>query len=67
MEFEVRDFIDVVLNKDHFPIREYNKLAARKIGPLEILERINSDTYRLNLPSVDTPILTRKKTLEHSQ
>ena len=30
---------------------EYNKLAARKIGPLEILEKINPNAYRLKLPS----------------
>ena len=30
---------------------EYNKLAARKIGHLEILEKINPNAYRLKLPS----------------
>ena len=30
---------------------EYNKLVARKIGPLEILEKINPNAYRLKLPS----------------
>jgi hypothetical protein len=28
----------VVLTKDRFPIGEYNKLAARKIGPVEIVK-----------------------------
>nr|GEZ21839.1 reverse transcriptase domain-containing protein [Tanacetum cinerariifolium]GEZ26773.1 reverse transcriptase domain-containing protein [Tanacetum cinerariifolium] len=29
----------------------YNKLSAKKIGPLEIVEKINSNAYRLKLPS----------------
>ncbi|GKB47293.1 putative reverse transcriptase domain-containing protein [Tanacetum coccineum] len=34
-----------------FPVGEYNKLSAKKIGPLEIVEKINSNAYRLKLPS----------------
>ncbi|GKA99137.1 reverse transcriptase domain-containing protein [Tanacetum coccineum] len=45
------DFVWVVLTKDHFPVGEYNKLSAKKIGPLEIVEKINSNAYRLKLPS----------------
>ncbi|KAF7137217.1 hypothetical protein RHSIM_Rhsim07G0165900 [Rhododendron simsii] len=51
VEFEVGDFVWVVLAKDRFPAGEYNKLAARKIGPLEILEKINPNAYKLKLPS----------------
>ncbi|GKD91326.1 hypothetical protein Tco_1366833, partial [Tanacetum coccineum] len=40
-----------VLTKDHFPVGEYNKLSAKKIGSLEIVEKINSNSYRLKLPS----------------
>ncbi|GKE35615.1 hypothetical protein Tco_1454937, partial [Tanacetum coccineum] len=36
---------------DRFPVGEYNKLSAKKIGPLEIVEKINSNAYRLKLPS----------------
>jgi hypothetical protein len=39
------------LTRDRFPAHEYNKLAARKIGPLEITEKINQNAYRLQLPS----------------
>nr|GEW85765.1 hypothetical protein [Tanacetum cinerariifolium] len=46
----VHDNLDV-LTKDYFPVGEYNKLSAKKIGPLEILEKINSNAYRLKLPS----------------
>ncbi|GJZ40723.1 retrotransposon protein, putative, ty1-copia subclass [Tanacetum coccineum] len=34
-----------------FPVGEYNKLSSEKIDPLEIVEKINSNAYRLKLPS----------------
>ena len=40
-----------VLTKDRFPVGEYSKLSAKKIGPVEIVEKINSNAYRLKLPS----------------
>ena len=51
MEFDVGDFVWAVLTKDRFPAGEYNKLSAKKIGPLEVLEKINPNVYRLKLPS----------------
>ncbi|KAJ8630683.1 hypothetical protein MRB53_024006 [Persea americana] len=51
VEFEVGDFVWAILTKDQFSVGEYNKLAARKIGPLEIIAKINSNDYRLKLPS----------------
>ncbi|KAI9174135.1 hypothetical protein LWI28_012455 [Acer negundo] len=51
LEFEVGDFVWAVLTKDRFAVGEYNKLAAKKIGPLEIVEKINPNAYRLKLPS----------------
>ncbi|KAF7134234.1 hypothetical protein RHSIM_Rhsim08G0120100 [Rhododendron simsii] len=51
VEFEVGDFVYAVLTKDRFPEGEFNKLKARKIGPIEILEKINPNAYRLKLPS----------------
>ncbi|KAF7140831.1 hypothetical protein RHSIM_Rhsim06G0132200 [Rhododendron simsii] len=51
VEFEVGDFVYAVLTKDRFPEGEYNKLKARKIGPVEIIEKINPNAYRLKLPS----------------
>ena len=32
------------------PVHEYNKLKDRKIGPLEVLQKINPNAYRLRLP-----------------
>ena len=46
-----RHAVWAILTKDRFPVGEYNKLAARKIGHLEILEKINPNAYRLKLPS----------------
>ena len=40
-----------ILTKDGFSIGEYNKLSVRKIGPVEIIEKINPRAYRLKLPS----------------
>lgn len=37
-----------MLTKDR--IHEYTKLAAKKIGPLEIIEKINPNAYCLKLP-----------------
>ncbi|GJR25118.1 putative reverse transcriptase domain-containing protein [Tanacetum coccineum] len=51
VDFEESDFVWVVLTKDHFPVGEYNKLSAKKIGPLKIMEKINSNAFRLKLPS----------------
>ncbi|KAL6518279.1 hypothetical protein OROMI_033980 [Orobanche minor] len=50
VDFEVGDPVWAVLTKDRFPAREYNKLSSRKIGPVEIIEKINLNAYRLKLP-----------------
>ncbi|GJU33492.1 putative reverse transcriptase domain-containing protein [Tanacetum coccineum] len=50
VDFEEGDFVWAGLTKDRFPVGEYNKLSAKKIGPLEIVEKINSNAYRLKLP-----------------
>ena len=39
------------MTKDRFSVGEYNKFSAKKIGPVEILEKINPNAYRLKLPS----------------
>lgn len=49
-QFSVGDLVWTVLTKDRFPANTYNKLKDRKIGPLEILEKINNNAYRLRLP-----------------
>ncbi|PKI65901.1 hypothetical protein CRG98_013721 [Punica granatum] len=37
--------------EDRFSTGDYHKLAARKIGLVEVIEKINSNAYRLKLPS----------------
>ena len=49
--FEVGDLVWVVLTRDRFPARDYNKLKERKIGPCEVLQKINDNAYRLRLLS----------------
>jgi hypothetical protein len=49
--FDVGDFVWAVLTRDRFPVGEYNKLKERKIGPCEVLQKINDNAYRLRLPS----------------
>nr|GEY25359.1 hypothetical protein [Tanacetum cinerariifolium] len=51
VNYKVGDFVWVVLTNDRLPVGEYNKLSAKKIGPLEIMEKMNSNAYRLKLPS----------------
>ena len=49
VQFEVGDLIWAVLTKERFKPGTYNKIKSRKIGPLEIVEKINNNAYRLKL------------------
>ncbi|KAE8695418.1 putative CCCH-type zinc finger family protein [Hibiscus syriacus] len=49
--FDVGDFVWAVLTRDRFHVGEYNKLKDRKIGPCEVVQKINDNAYRLRLPS----------------
>lgn len=51
VDFEVGDFFWIVLTKERVSSNEYNKLKPKTIGPVEILEKINSNAYRFKLPS----------------
>lgn len=48
--FKPGDLVWVYLTKDRLPLHEYNKLKSRKVGPLEVLEHINDNAYRVQLP-----------------
>lgn len=45
--FDIGDFVWVVLICERFLIYEYNKSREKKIGPCEVLQKINSIAYRL--------------------
>jgi len=45
--FEVGDLVWVVLTCDRFLVGECNKLKETKIGPCEVLQKINDNTYRI--------------------
>ena len=51
VEFEVDDYVWVVLTKGRSFVGDYNKLSAKKIGSVEIVEKINLNAYLLKLPS----------------
>ena len=51
VQFKVGDKVWAVLTKERFPVHEYNKLKARKIGPLEVVEKINANAYQILLPA----------------
>lgn len=51
VEFNVEDQVWDMLIKDRFSAGDQNKLAARKIGLVKIVEKINANTYRLQLLS----------------
>ncbi|XP_022552170.1 uncharacterized protein LOC111203058 [Brassica napus] len=51
LAFDGGDLVWVVLTRDCMPAHAYNKLKAKKIGPVEVLEHINDNAYRLRLPS----------------
>lgn len=50
VQFKVGDMVWAVLTRERFTPGDYNKLKSRKIGPLEVLEKINANAYRLSLP-----------------
>ena len=49
--FAPGDQVWVYLTKERLPLREYNKLKSKKIGPVEVVECINPNVYRVKLPS----------------
>ncbi|XP_022867834.1 uncharacterized protein LOC111387505 [Olea europaea var. sylvestris] len=51
VEFDIGDYVWAVLTKDRVPSHEHSKLSPRTIGPVEIVEKINPNTYRFRLPS----------------
>lgn len=49
--FQEVNLVWAVLTRDRMLAHAYNKLKAKKIGPLKVLEHINDNAYRLELLS----------------
>ena len=48
--FNPGDLVWVHLRKERFPSKRKSKLMRRADGPFEVLERINNNAYKINLP-----------------
>nr|XP_027093640.1 uncharacterized protein LOC113714042 [Coffea arabica] len=48
--FEPGDWVWLHLRKERFPKQRHSKLSPRGDGPFQVLERINDNAYRLDLP-----------------
>ena len=47
--FEPGDWVWVYLRKERFPTQRKSKLDARGHGPLQVLEKINDNAYKIDL------------------
>ena len=44
------DLVWIHLRKERFPSKRKSKLMPRANGPFEVLERVNDNAYKVNLP-----------------
>ncbi|KAL6346188.1 hypothetical protein AAG906_027932 [Vitis piasezkii] len=50
--FEPGDWVWVHMRKERFPTRRQSKLHPRGDGPFQVLERINDNAYKLDIPLI---------------
>ncbi|XP_071923188.1 uncharacterized protein [Coffea arabica] len=50
MVFEPGDWVWIHMRKERFPNQRRNKLLPRGDGPFQVVERINDNAYKLDLP-----------------
>ena len=50
MIFEPGDWVWLHMRKERFPAQRLSKLLPRGDGPFQVLERINDNAYKLDLP-----------------
>ncbi|XP_071939171.1 uncharacterized protein [Coffea arabica] len=50
MVFEPGDWVWIHMRKERFPVKRRSKLLPRGDGPFQVLERINDNAYKLELP-----------------
>jgi hypothetical protein len=48
--FEPGDWVWLHMRKERFPVQRRSKLLPRGDGPFQVLERINDNAYKLDLP-----------------
>ncbi|GJT46198.1 putative reverse transcriptase domain, zinc finger, CCHC-type, aspartic peptidase domain protein [Tanacetum coccineum] len=48
--FKEGDLVWIRLGKEHFPAGRFGKLQARADGPFRVLQRINDNAYKIELP-----------------
>ncbi|XP_071917061.1 uncharacterized protein [Coffea arabica] len=53
MVFEPGDWVWIHMRKERFPIQRRNKLLPRGDGPFQVVERINDNAYKLDLPGME--------------
>jgi hypothetical protein len=51
LKFELGDLVWLHLRKERFPELCKSKLLPRADGPFKVVERINDNAYKLNLPA----------------
>jgi hypothetical protein len=51
LDFEPRDLVWLYLRKERFPDLRESKLMHRTDGPFKVLEKINENAYKLDLPA----------------
>ncbi|XP_071909695.1 uncharacterized protein [Coffea arabica] len=50
MVFEPGDWVWIHMRKERFPVKRHSKLLPWGDGPFQVLERINDNAYKLDLP-----------------
>lgn len=50
MTFEPGNWVWVHLEKERFPEQKKSKLQPRGDGPFQVLEKVNDNAYKLDLP-----------------
>ena len=50
VQFKPRDLVWIHLRKERFPSKRRSKHLPRSDGPFKILEKVNSNAYKVDLP-----------------